>query len=109
MKPKANFIYKMLKILRFFRRERRSADVSETGAEKGLDFLVFVFFFMFIFSIFLSITDVYSVRIMFVTFFAICKKNIFGFNLFLSLKPRSSPTEFYLADLSPQNTQCKNV
>lgn len=46
MKLELNFIYKMLKILRFFRRERRSVEVSESKeAGQGLAYFQYSAFY----------------------------------------------------------------
>lgn len=48
MKLEENLTYKMMKLLRFFRRERRSVDVSDesTEAGKGTFGLILTFSFL---------------------------------------------------------------
>lgn len=87
MKPEIHFIYKMLKMFRFFRRERRSVDVTETkDVEKGLTLFQYSAFycnFQCVYIFHLSLLDVYNVRVMFDAFFY-SENDVFMFNLFYS-------------------------
>ena len=86
MKLEENLTYKMLKILRFFRREQRSVDVRDESQEagKGLTLLQHSAFYksfsLCLYFPFLFLTDVFSVRAVFVTSLY-SQNNIFMVNL----------------------------
>ena len=74
MKLEENVTHKMLKILRFFRRERRSVDVNDESTEEGKGLTLFQHLAAKSFSVrlyfpFLLLTEVVSVRVVFVTSF----------------------------------------
>lgn len=72
MKLEENLTHKMLKILRFFRREQRSADVSGESNEAGKGLTLFQHlafnksFSVCLYFPFLLLTGVFMVRVMFV-------------------------------------------